>query len=794
MKKNFFAIFSCLVLIAFVLSSCKTEVSKPIPPKLFNDNWQFILSADSSDVFKPDSDLAWEKVRLPHTPVIEPLIVNDQWQGICWYRKEFVLPAEAAGKNVFLRFEGAMNVADVWVNGEKKTTHLGGFLPFVVDFTAEAIPGKMNRVIVRLDNRDNPITGPKPLKQLDFNTYGGLYRDVFLVMENDVFITDPILENLPGNGGIFVTYPEVSEQKATIRVQTHIRNTGKGNEKITVQHKIIKQDSNKVIHQGNEITYCVTTEPESLGNNSTKITNIDLTNPELWSPATPDLYYLVTDLYSDGQLSDTDTTRIGIRRFEITRDRFAINGEEMFLRGVNRHQEYPYIGYALSDNAQYRDARLIKEAGFDYVRLSHYPHSPAFMDACDELGLVVLDAIPGWQYFSDEPAFQDQAIRTCRDMIRRDRNHACVMAWEVSLNESWMPEAFIDRAVSAAREEYPGDRCFTAGWQKYGYDIYLQARQHRLEHYEDPVKPYIVSEYGDWEYYAMNAGLAQHEWAGLMQEERSSRQLPGSGEKRLLQQAANIQEAHNDNFNTPAFADGYWSMFDYNRGYTDDLETSGIMSIFRVPKFSYYFFQSQRDPDEASSNYISGPMVKIASYWNELSGPEVRVFSNCEEVELSLNDKLVSRQKPDTGRICHNLSHPPFTFNTGKYTPGTLIATGYIDGNTVLADTVRTPGKPSSIRLIVDEMGRPPVAGVNDVVFVYAILEDTDENPVPVNDIEVNFSVSGDARVINPGNRALSEAGIATALLRIGEIHGVISVEAESEGLTAATIKFISVE
>ncbi len=750
----------------FTLLSCSTQISKPIPPQLFNNDWQFILSADSAEVFDAQNTLAWEKVSLPHTARLEPLIVNDQWQGICWYRKDFVLPENVKGKNLFLRFEGAMNVAEVWVNGVKKIIHLGGYLPFMVDFTKEAKAGKHNQVIVKLDNRDNPITGPKPLKQLDFNMYGGLYRDVFLVIENDVFITNPIIENKK-DAGIFVTYPVVTPEKAVVHVETHVKNTGDGNGEIVVKNEILG--------------VCNETEAD-----------IEIANPKLWSPKSPNLYHLVTNVYVDGELADTDTTRIGIRRFEITKDRFAINGEEMFLRGVNRHQEYPYIGYALSNNAQYRDARIIKEAGFDYVRLSHYPHSTAFMDACDELGLVVLDAIPGWQYFSDDPAFQDQAIQTCRDMVRRDRNHACVLAWEVSLNESWMPEAFIDRAVAAAREEFPGDQCFTAGWQKYGYDIYLQARQHRLEHYEDPGKPYIVSEYGDWEYYAMNAGLNQHEWSGLKQEERSSRQFLGSGEKRLLQQAANIQEAHNDNFSTPAFADGYWVMFDYNRGYTDDLEASGIMSIFRQPKFSNDFFRSQRNADETSSNYSSGPMVSTASYWDQNSDPLIKVFSNCDEVELSLNGEIISRQKPDTGRTSNNLAHPPFTFNLKKFTSGKLVATGIIEGKPIVTDTVITPGQPAALRVWVDEKGQPAQAGVNDVLFVYAEVVDQNGNPVPVNDITVQFSCTGDAEILNPGSVGLSEAGIAGALIKIGDVPGEIEINAESSGLEGHALKFMS--
>lgn len=179
---------------------------------------------------------------------------------------------------------------------------------------------------------------------------------------------------------------------------------------------------------------------------------------------------------------------------------------------MNRHQEYPYIGYALSDNAQYRDAYKIKKAGFDYVRLSHYPHSPAFMDACDELGLVVADAILGWQYFADNDAFRNQCYRSARQLVRRDRNHPCVMAWEVSLNETKMPIDFMEVLDSIVHKEYPGENVYSCGWMPEVYDIYFQARQHRILHKDRMTfdKPYIVSEYGDWEYYSNNAGLNQH--------------------------------------------------------------------------------------------------------------------------------------------------------------------------------------------------------------------------------------------------------------------------------------------
>lgn len=437
------------------------------------------------------------------------------------------------------------------------------------------------------------------------------------------------------------------------------------------------------------------------------------------------------------------------------------------------------MGYAIGDNANYRDAKKIKDAGFDYVRLSHYPQSPSFMDACDELGIVTINAILGWQYFSQDEAFQKHVFQTARDLIRRDRNRASVIAWEVSLNESWMPEPFIDSLTTIAHKEYPGNQCFTAGWQSYGYDIYLQARQHRLKHYDDKLKkPYTISEYGDWEYYAMNAGLNQDSWGNLLQEERSSRQLRGAGEKGLLQQALNIQEAHNDNFNTPAFADGYWVMFDYNRGYADDLEASGIMDVFRVPKFSYFFYQSQRD-----ANHPQGaPMVYIANYWTPESTTDVRIFSNCDQVELFLNGRSLGTQKPDVNRISNNLKHPPFTFKLNEFEPGELRAVGFIDGKKVTEMYRNTPKEAKTIVIKTDDRTQYYEDELYDLIFVEAMVTDTKINRIPNYAEEVKFVVSEEVEVVgDPIVRC--EAGIASTLVKVYKGTKEWTIKVQSEDL-----------
>jgi beta-galactosidase len=761
-------ILGLTIILAIGLFGCK----KPIAPINFNAGWQFVKSDASIDQTGVEN-IQWEAVSLPHTANVEPKVMNGQWQGTCWYRKTFTLPEKSGGREFFLRFEGAMNVCDVWVNGEKLISKQGGYLPVVVNFTRVARLNQPNEVLVRLDNRDNPVTGPKPMNILDFNMYGGLYRDAFLIVKDKLHITDANYAGITAGGGVFITYPKASEEEAIIEVKTHVANEYNRSKKVTVVNEL---------WEGTILVTSIKSAVVKLeANGNEHITSkLIVKNPKRWSPKSPSRYTLKTKVMDGGTLVDEVENRIGIRRLEIKKEGFFINGEQQFLRGVNRHQDYPYVGYALSNEAQYRDAVKIKEAGFDYIRLSHYPHSPAFMDACDELGIVVLDAILGWQYYTRDSAFQQQIFQTGRELIRRDRNHPCVIAWELSLNESWMDEPFIDELQKITHEEYPGDQCYSAGWQEYGYDIYLQARQHRLGHYKEPSKPYIVSEYGDWEYFAMNAGFNQELWKDMKEADRTSRQLLTDGETRLLQQATNLQEAHNDNFNTTAFADGYWVMFDYNRGCANDLEASGIMSIDRLPKFSYYFYQSQRDASEKSGLFKSGPMVHIASYWNEQSPLNVRVFSNADEVELLLNGKSLSRQKPDANANTNHLNHPPFTFTLKSFEKGELLAIAYINGKEVATHSVRTPEAPVKLELRIDESQCAPKAGVNDVVFVYARLVDANGTLVPLNGIKVDFSIEGDAQLMNLGTTT-SEAGIAAALVKIGNSKGEIGIVAKDE-------------
>ena len=749
----------------------------------FGTGWRFLREDPAGAAAPAFNDAGWAPVSLPHTARLEALVTNrttaQQWEGVCWYRKTFTLPPGSAGRTVLLRFEGAMNIAEVFLNGVSTTRNTDGYLPFVVDLTQLAsTPEAAARpitVALRLDNRHSIVTGPKPLHLLDFHLYHGLYRGASLQVLDPLHITDEALENKVASGGLLVSFPEASAASATIRTQVHLRNASADTARFSLRRTLLTLDG----------TPLVSAEQPALelpaGADQAFTADLQLKSPALWSPRHPNLHLLQVEVLRDGQPVDTRRVRIGIRRFALAQGGLLINGEKTFLRGVNRHQEYPYVGNALPDAAQYRDAWLIKQAGFDYVRLSHYPQSPAFMDACDELGLVVMTALLGWQFDPGTPLFHANRVQAARELVRRDRNHACVAFWELSINETRMADAFITRLHTAGHEELPNDQMFTAGWRP-GYDVKVTARQHHsTREFTKADYPCIVSEYGDWEYYAGNAGLNQEQWGNLKAELRNSRQLRGHGEQRLLQQATNLQEAHNENRGTRALADGYWVMFDYNRGYADDLEASGLRDIFRLPKFSEAFFRSQRDPAEHHASGIGGPMVHIATYWTPRSPLEVRVFSNCDEVELLLNDVPVARQKPDTTNNSDKLAHPPFTFRVPSFTPGTLKARAWLAGKPVAEHSVSTPGAPQELQLLLALNGRP-VSGEGDLLFLHARIVDRNGTLVPDASPMVHFEANEALELIG-NNPARAEAGIASILVRVKKPSLTPTLRATTPGL-----------
>ena len=667
----------------------------------------------------------WETVSLPHTPFVEPLVVLHQWQGICYYRRRFSLQPEEAGKRLWLDFEGAMHLADVWVNGQHLAQHLGGYTPFAVDVTDVVRTDRPNEVLVRLDNRNNPLIPPgKPLETLDFCYYGGLYRDVRLVAKPAVHITDPVMARHTAGGGIFVTYPEADEREALIHIATEVANTTSKTRKPTLRHTLYEWD--RQTGRGRRVADVEGSLKLAAGDTATWQADIRLENPRLWSPDSPALYVLETEVDGDKEGRDLRETRIGIRRLEMSREKgFLINGRPLRLVGTNRHMEYPYVGNALSDNAQYRDIYQIKANGFNVVRLGHYPQDPSVLDACDELGLLAIEPIPGWQFFNKDSVFIRHTYQDVRDLIRRDRNHPSIILWETTLNESWPPKEWKDGAVRVAHEEYPGDQCFTSG-DSYGYDGFDVCYNDWEEGFNRPNhtrKPGFIREYYDYEF------------GGHYSTTRIRR---GDGDRALRQNVWNAQWSLNryNPYYPATMGAAVWSMYDYNRGCCDNICYSGVADVFRLPKFSLPFFRTQVKAGAVLLPDVRMPHeVFVATHWLEGSSDTVQVFGNVDEVELRLNGRTVARRCPDNGPDspyvsapdggnCRNLDCPPFTFTGVKWEAGTLEAVDYKEGREVARHAVKTPGEVSALQISYFESGKP--AAKNDLLIVYVSLVDKD--------------------------------------------------------------------
>jgi len=778
----------------------------------FNGQWRFrrLDEPTEDDALRssPFDDSDWEPVVLPHTPRLEPLVVNDLWQGVCWYRKRFAAEDAWEGNCVYVEFGAAMQVADVWVNGVHRCRHAGGYQGFVVDLTGTLVSGRDNVIAVRLDNRDTcecppgkPMYGQRedPLGGLDFMYFGGIYRECRLITTDFVHISHPLHASVEAGGGVFVRFEEISNASARLVANTHITNESWSQVACRLTTCLLDEVGNEVVRMDSED---VVLSP--LGDHTFE-QSANVLNPLLWHPDHPHLYVLRSQVYQGNRLVDEVTTRVGIRHIGMSYDNgLTINGQPVRLLGSNRHQDHPYIGNALSANANWRDAYRAKQAGLNFLRLSHYPQHPAFLDACDELGILVQAAIPGWQQFHGCESFVSATFRDVRELIRRDRNHACVILWEANLNETSAPGWFTRECHRLAHAEYPGDQCFTVGdgphWQA--------APVWDVLHTEDPSqrKPTIIREYGDWCFGGNDS---------------TTRQSRGDGEDALLQQAWNFLWTHNQNGQQHGcLGDASWCLFDYNRAYDHRIATCGMMDIFRLPKFTYYLYQSQRDPRTLGAEDERRSMVFIASYWTHRESPtKVVVFSNCDEVELQLNGQTVARQAPDAGPTtrynregstnptaatvgghdldmsggdpfdggnCEHVKHPPFTFRSVPWQPGELKAIGYLSGQPVTEHLVRTPGEPASLALSFDLSGRALEADGADTIFVRASVLDASGTLVPTAEHCISFEVEGPGEIVGP-RRMAAEAGIATVLLRAGTEPGEIVVTAEGTGLSGTS-------
>ncbi|MFZ4726356.1 MAG: glycoside hydrolase family 2 protein, partial [Paludibacter sp.] len=461
-----------------------------------NVAWRFIKTDVKNAELQNFDDSKWEVVSLPHGLEYLPMDASGgiNYQGPAWYRKHFTPDAALKGKKLFLHFEAIMGKSKVWVNGKLITEHFGGYLPVIADISNNLKWGEDNVIAVWADNSDDPLYLPgKAQDVLDFCYFGGIYRDCWLVAHNNVHITDANYENEVAGGGLFVSYEKVSEKNAIVNLKLQLRNDQKVNFTGSVEYELT-ENSGKIVTSISE-KIKISNGAAGYSNNSM---NVKL--PKLWSPESPYLYHVNIRIKdAKGNVVDGYMQRIGIRSIEFKqKDGLWLNGKPYKdkLIGVNRHQDFAVVGNALANNIHWRDAKKMRDAGMKVIRNAHYPQDPAFMDACDELGLFVIINNPGWQFWNNAPIFSERVYNDIRNMVRRDRNRGSLFFWEPILNETSYPADFAKNAVDIVKNEYPYPYSTSAcddGADGAQYFSLLLRPMSKL----DSTKTYFVREWGD---------------------------------------------------------------------------------------------------------------------------------------------------------------------------------------------------------------------------------------------------------------------------------------------------------
>ena len=711
-----------------------------------NVGWKFMKADVTNAEISNFDDSNWERVSLPHGLEYLPLDASGciNYQGVAWYRKHFTPDNVLKNKKLFLHFEAIMGKCKVWLNGTLAAEHYGGYLPVIADVTNLLKWNADNVIAVETDNSNDPLYPPgKAQEMLDFTYFGGIYRDCWLIAHNKVYVTNANYEHEVAGGGVFVSFDKVTEKSAIVNLKVHIRN--EMSVKLTsnivcelkqVDGKVVNKATQKLILLNGQVAY------------STQ--SLEVKTPILWSPESPYLYYL--DIYiknSKGVVVDGFRQRIGIRSIEFKQSEgLWINGKPYSkIMGTNRHQDFAVVGNALPNSMQWRDAKKLRDAGMKVIR-THYVIDPAFMDACDELGLFALVETPGWQFWNNEPVFGERVCSDIKNMIRIHRNHASLFFWEPVLNETSYPKSFAKNASEICKQEYPypySEASCDDGADGAEYFKLLLRPTKNL----DPTKTYFTREWGD----------NTDDWNAQNSDSRAARAW---GETPMLVQAQHYANDYSKIYSQSAQVVGacFWHSFDHQRGYHPDPFYGGMMDAFRQPKTSYYMFMAQRDTVKRNLLAETGPMVYIANEMTPFSATDVTVYSNCDEVHLTVfkGGKTFIYKKDQSLK---GMPSPIITFKNvldfmamkklaraQKQDEVYLLAEGLIQGKVVTSCKQYPAERADHIRLSLDNDGVNLVADGSDIITVVAELVDKRGTVKRLNNNAVRFSIDGEGRLL----------------------------------------------
>ena len=603
-----------------------------------NDDWLFTEQFEDSLMAPEYPENTLQPVRLPHTCKETPFHYFDEslYQMVSGYRRHLLIPKDWQGKRILLTFEGAAHDSTVFCNGKKVGEHHCGYTAFTVDLTDNVLYGQDNLLCVRLDSREN-LNVPPFGYVIDYMTYGGIYRDVLLEVKEKVSLSD-----------IFVhTAIDFRSSPVTAQITSEITLT-ESDKNVTIRQYYMPKST--AAAQESWRLLCEQTVSTDVSCDKEFSLTATITAPLLWDTEEANLYILKTQLYQDNTLLDETETTFGIREAVFKKDGFYLNGRKLRIRGLNRHQSFPYVGYAMPKSMQRLDADLLKkELGLNAVRTSHYPQSHYFLERCDELGLLVFTEFPGWQHIGDD-SWKAQAVANAEDMIRQYRNHPSIILWGIRINESPDDDAFYEKTNAVAHKLDPsrptgGVRAMKKSHlleDVYTYNDFLHDGEMpgcdpKKKVTSDMEKPYLISEYNGHMYPTK---------AFDNEERRSEHAI----------RHANVLDAV---AGQPDIAGSFgWCMFDYNThkdfGSGDRICYHGVMDMFRNPKLAANIYACEQEQT---------PVLEITSSMDIGEHPgcnrgNIYILSNADSVKMYKNDRFIKEYLPGMSPYKH-LKHGP---------------------------------------------------------------------------------------------------------------------------------------
>jgi len=791
-----------LLLLPFLVFSLKSFSQSTRTRMDFDKGWHFHLG-DAAGAENPTiSDANWRALDLPHDWSIEGKFRKENPAtpeggalpgGIGWYRKSFTIPATAKDKKVYIDFDGVYQKSTVWINGHKLGFRPNGYISFEYDLTPYLKFGGQNIIAVKVDNSVQPNSR--------WYSGSGIYRNVWLVTTNKTAID---------HWGTYVTTPEVSDQAATVHLQTHVKNYSGNPVKITLASTIYNPSGKPVI--------TLTSAEVDVTVSSYVAQDFNVTKPELWSVDHPRLYKTVTKVLSGKTVIDEYTTPFGIRYFNFDVDKgFSLNGKPMKILGVCDHHDLGSLGAAVNYRALERQLQMLKAMGCNGIRTSHNPPAPELLDLADKMGFVVMDeAFDCWERGKEKYDyhlfFKDWHKRDLEDQILRDRNHPSVMIWSIG-NE--IPQQSDTSALRIAPElaaivhsldktrpittannnpDTTNKIIKSGALDLIGYN-YNESNYAKF-HTRYPGKKFIASE--------TTSGLETRGHYDMPSD--SIRVWPTRWDKPFTTGNPGNTVSAYDNVRPPwgstheatwkvikkyEFLSGMfiWTGWDYlgePTPYSWPSRSSyfGIIDLAGFPKDVYYMYQSE---------WTDKTVLHILPHWNWKSGQTVDVwayYNHADEVELFLNGQSLGTKKKE-GDDLHVMWHV-------KYEPGTLKAVSRKDGKVVLTREIHTAGTPAKIQLIADR--KLIKADGKDLSFITVKILDKDGNVVPDAGNLVNFKISGTAFIAGVDNGSETDHdpfkasyrkafnGLALAIIQAKDKPGNITLTATSNGLQSAMV------